>query len=174
MKKIINSALIIFIIICMSSCSNNKDEDEFFNPTINKAFEWYAKHKSIEYGYDFEENKVIQSNVDTEDLRIKVYKVKLGINDESKWDFAYQNYDYSYLSLGKALIQIETYFNKNSQLLVLRETYYFDLFEDELDEYPLPLKGKIEILENGDLKTIRHERVWKGDYDYIIGQINAE
>lgn len=174
MKNILRISLFLFVFLFFSSCSNNRDEDEFFKPTITEAFKWFANLNSIDYDYSFEEDKVIPSSSETRDLRIQINRIKAGIKGQPEWEFAYQNYDHAYLSLGKCLIQIETVFTNNSEQLIRRQTYYFDLFENDLDEHPLPITSKIEILKNGELNTIKHERIWKGDYDYITTQINKE
>lgn len=176
MKNIYAFKISLFLILSFlcSSCSNNKDEDEFFEPTITEAFKWFAKVNSTDYDYRFEEDKVVPSTPETRDLRIQINRIKAGIKGQPEWEFGYQNYDHSYLSLGKCLIQIETIFNNNSEQLIWRQIYYFDLFENDLDEHPLPITSKVEVLKNGELRTIKNEHIWKGDFEYIISQINEQ
>jgi hypothetical protein len=174
MKNTLRISLLLYGFLLFSACSNDRNEDEFFEPTITEAFKWFAKLNSIDYDYSFEEDKVIPSSSKTRDLRIQINRIKAEIKGQPEWEFAYQNYEHTYLSLGKCLFQIETVFINNSEQLIWRQTYYFDLFENDLDEHPLPITSKIEVLQNEELNTIKNERIWKGDFDYIITQINKE
>jgi len=51
--------------------------------------------------------------------------------------------------------------------------FYYDLSEDDLEIFPLPIASKIQAYNNGEVKIIKNERIWKGDFDDLIEQINT-
>ena len=166
--------LLIFSLLILSSCSNEKPEDEISKMTKTEAFNWYAKFKSIDTEYDYEKEHIIPISLKTKEMRINLYKINFDLEIESEWKFASQNYDQAYISLGKCLIQIRTIFTKKSKQLVKTEIFYFDLLEDDLETFPLPIKSEIVSVNDGELNTIKTDRLWKGDFDYIIEQINTK
>ena len=174
MKNFIRIKLLIFTLLILSSCSNETSEDEISKMTKTEAFNWYAKFKSIETEFNFEKEQIMPSSLKTKELRINLYKVGFDLEIDSEWKFASQNYDQAYISLGKCLIQIRTIFTNKSEQLVKTENFYFDLLEDDLEIFPLPISSKIISVNDGEFKTIKNDRIWKGDFDYIIEQINTK
>ncbi|WP_335976798.1 hypothetical protein [Gaetbulibacter jejuensis] len=142
--------------------------------TKTEAFNWFAKFKSIETDFDLEKNHIVPISQETKELRINLYKIGFDLEIESEWKFASQNYDQAYISLGKCLIQIRTIFTNKSEQLVKTEIFYFDLSEEDLELFPLPIMSQTIRVSDGEFRTIKNDRIWKGDFDYIIEQINTK
>lgn len=173
MKNFITIKLLFFTLFILSSCSNETSEEEIAKMTKTEALNWFAKFKSIETEFNPEKDQIWPSSERTKKFRIELYKVDYDLEIDSEYEFLYQDYQQAYISLGKCLIQIETAFANKSETLVTTENFYYDLSEDDLEIFPLPIASKIQAYNNGEVKIIKNERIWKGDFDDLIEQINT-